>query len=56
MSRTCAAALIQRAREIAKAHCGEIEARSDNKETVFSVRRPRRQEPLMMLAVQSEGN
>jgi signal transduction histidine kinase len=32
------------AREIAKAHGGEIDARSDNKETVFTVRLPRYQE------------
>ena len=31
------------AREIVKAHGGDIEARSDNKETVFSVRLPRAQ-------------
>ena len=31
------------AREIAKAHGGEIEARSDEAETVFAVRLPRRQ-------------
>jgi signal transduction histidine kinase len=31
------------AREIAKAHGGEIEARSDDTETVFAVRLPRRQ-------------
>ena len=29
------------AREITKAHGGEIDARSDNKETVFAVRLPR---------------
>jgi signal transduction histidine kinase len=31
------------AREIAKAHGGEIEAHSDEAETVFAVRLPRRQ-------------
>jgi signal transduction histidine kinase len=31
------------AREIAKAHGGEIEARSDETETVFAVRLPRGQ-------------
>jgi len=33
------------AREIATAHGGEIEARSDETETVFAVRLPRRQQP-----------
>jgi signal transduction histidine kinase len=33
------------AREIAKAHGGEIEAQSDETETVFAVRLPRRQPP-----------
>jgi len=35
------------AREIVKAHGGEIRAQSDNKETVFSVRLPRHEGPLM---------
>ena len=33
------------AREIAKAHGGEIEARSENSETVFAVRLPRHRQP-----------